>query len=100
MVRINSSTVHSRRRASVASATSSVERGPIMWTPRISSYFLSATILTKPSISPAILARLRLRQPDAADFRIAIGAAGHVVVIDRAELVAGDPLGEDHPFGR
>ena len=57
IVRISSSTVDSSRSASVASATSSVERGPIMWTPSTSSYFLSATILTKPSVSPAIFAR-------------------------------------------
>ena len=105
MVRISSSTVHSRRSASVASATSSVERGPIMCTPRISSYFLSETILTKPSVSPAILARpstpnlnvpilhvvaallrLGLGQADAADLRIAVGAARDVVVVDRPEL--------------
>ena len=62
MVRISSSTVHSRRSASVASATSSVERGPIMWKPSTSSYFFSATILTKPSVSLAMRARPRTRK--------------------------------------
>jgi hypothetical protein len=37
----------------------SVARGPMMWTPRISSYFFSATILTNPSVSFAIFARPR-----------------------------------------
>src|SRR6185436_15883533 len=104
IVRISSSTVHSSRSASVASATSSVARGPIMWTPSTSSYFFSATIFTKPSISDAIRARehaeleradanivaarlgFLLGQADAADFRIAVGAAGDLVVVDRPRL--------------
>ena len=49
----------SSRSATVASATSSVERRPIMCTPSTSSYFLSATIFTNPSVSPAIFARPR-----------------------------------------
>src|SRR6185503_2304160 len=57
IVRISSSTVDSRRSARAASATSSVARRPIMWTPSTSSYFFSATILTRPSISPATFAR-------------------------------------------
>src|SRR4029079_6589995 len=48
----------------------------------------------------AALLRLRLREPDAADFRIAIGAAGDLVVVDRAELPAGDPLRQGHAFRR
>ena len=39
------------------------------------------------------------RQADAADFRIAIGAAGHVIVVDRPRFLPGNPLGGDDPFG-
>ena len=111
--------MHSRRTASVASATSSVARRPIMWTPRISSYFRSATILTNPSISLAILARaqhaelegpdahvvaalagLSFGQADAPDLRIAIGAAGHLVVVDEAGIVSRDPFSERDTLGR
>src|SRR5437773_1592759 len=57
MVRMSSSTLASTRKATVASATSSVDRGPIMWTPSTSSYFLSATIFTNQS--PPTPVRLR-----------------------------------------
>ena len=88
--------------ASVASATSSVARGPIMCTPSTSSYFLSATILTNPSafaghlraaqhekrkradahvVAPFL--RFALGQADAADFGIAVRAGGNVIVVDR-----------------
>ena len=40
---------------------SSVARGPMMCTPSTSSYFFSATIFTKPSVSPAMRARARAR---------------------------------------
>ena len=99
---ISSSTVHSSRSARSASATSSVARGPMMWTPRIWSSFVSATILTKPfdlvgdpgaaeraerehgiadvvSRGPAPSAP---RQADAADLGIAVGADGDLAVVD------------------
>src|SRR5262245_40900286 len=46
------------------------------------------------------LLRLRLREPHAADLRIAIRAAGDLLVVDRPELLARDPLGERDPFRR
>ena len=48
----------------------------------------------------AALARLPLGQADAADLRIAVGAAGHLVVVDGPELLAGDPFGERDALGR
>ena len=48
----------------------------------------------------AALLRLALGQADAADLRIAVGAAGHVIVVERPRLLAGDPLGGDDAFGR
>ena len=44
--------------------------------------------------------RLGFRQPDAADFRFGIGAARHVVVVDRLDLVARDALREHDAFHR
>ena len=95
----------SSRSATAASATSSVARGPIMWTPSSSSYFFSATIFTKPSVSPAIFARPRtpngnvpdahvvaaldrlgFGQADAADLGIAVRARRHVIVVDRLHV--------------
>ena len=55
MVWTSSSDVASSFIAAPASAISSVADGPMMWTPRTSSYFFSATIFTKP------LAWLRIR---------------------------------------
>ena len=54
----------------VASATSSVDRSPIMCTPSTSSYFLSATIFTNPSVSPAIFARPRTPNGKRADAHV------------------------------
>ena len=42
-----------------------------------------------------LLARALLAQPDAADLRITIRAARHMIVIDRANVLSGDPLGRD-----
>ena len=56
MMRPSSSDVVSRAMPTQASASSSVAWGPMMWTPRTSSYFFSATILTKPSVSPRMRA--------------------------------------------
>ena len=80
--------------------------------------FFSATIFTKPSVSPAILARpstpngkgadanvvalrhgVALRESDAADFRIAVGAARDVTVVDRLHFVTRDALGQHDTFG-
>src|SRR5690606_8157441 len=55
MVLTRSSLVASRRSAAQASAIRSVACGPTMCTPRTSSYFASATILTRP-VSPMIRA--------------------------------------------
>ena len=41
-----------------------------------------------------------LGQPDAADLGVAIGAGGHVIVVDRTRVVPGHPLGGDDAFGR
>src|SRR6185369_3341223 len=41
---------------------------------------------------------LILGQPDAGDFRMAIGYAGHIVVADRMGLVAREQLGHEHPL--
>ena len=46
----------------------------------------------------AALLRFRLGQADAADLRIAVRAGRDVVVVDRAELLTRDPLGERDPF--
>ena len=86
--------MHSSRSASVASATSSVDARADHVDAEDLVVLLVATILTKPSVSPAIrarpstpnlndagldvvapLLRLLFRQADAADLRIAVGAA-------------------------
>ena len=56
MVWTNSSSVASRVRPTANSWISSVASGPTMWTPRISPVALSATTLTKPSVSPCATA--------------------------------------------
>src|SRR5687767_2273114 len=48
----------------------------------------------------AALLRLLLGQADAADLRVAVRAARHLVVVDRTVLLAGDPLGQDDALGR
>ncbi len=47
----------------------------------------------------AALLRCLLGEPDAADLRRAVGAAGDLVVVDRTIFLAGDPLGEDDALG-
>ena len=90
-----------------------------MWTPSSSSYFLSATIFTKPSVSPIILARpstpngkvpdsnveaasdrFLLGETDAADLGIGVGARRHLVVVDRPRVLSGQPLGEHDALRR
>src|SRR5258705_41227 len=44
--------------------------------------------------------RLPLGEPHAPDFRIAVGAARNLAVVDRAELEAGDALGQRDALGR
>ena len=58
MVCISVSTVASASIASTPSLISSKASGPMMWTPRISPYFSSATIFTNPSCRPRIEALL------------------------------------------
>jgi hypothetical protein len=53
---LSSSAVDSSCIATHASAINSVACGPMMCTPRISSYFFSLTIFTKPSSSPMMRA--------------------------------------------
>src|SRR5581483_6623528 len=48
----------------------------------------------------ASLARLALGQSDAADLGIAIRAARNVIVVERSDVLARNPLGRDDPFGR
>ena len=48
----------------------------------------------------AALLRLGLGQPDAADLGVAIGAAGHVVVVQRLDLLPREPLGNEDAFRR
>ncbi len=120
MVRISVSTVDSNWSANVTSATSSVERGPIMWTPSSSSYFFSATIfLHEALVSPDILARpkhakrkhphshietalprLAFGEPDAADLGVAVSALRDVVVVERTGVHARDALRGDDAFRR
>ena len=81
---------------------------------------LVATIFTKPSVSPlpsspgrgrrtgtmpmrtivAACFGFLLGQPDTADFRIAICAAGHVVVVDRPDLLSGNSFGRENSLCR
>ena len=56
MVNIISSTVASSSSAVTHSAMISVACGPMMWTPRISPYFASATTFTKPSCASRMVA--------------------------------------------
>src|SRR5207244_6941711 len=56
IVRPNSSAVDSSCIATHASAISSVACGPMMCTPKISSYFVSLTTFTNPSSSPMMRA--------------------------------------------
>ena len=109
IVLISSSTVHSRRSASTASATSSVDRGPIMCTPEHLIVLLVGHDLHEPfglaghlraaehaegeradAHVVAALLRFGLGQADAADLRVAVGAAGHVIVVDRLHVLAGN----------
>src|SRR6185503_5250580 len=46
----------------------------------------------------ALLPGLGLRQSDAANLGIAIGAARHVVIVDRPHLLARNPFGDEDPF--
>src|SRR5262249_24100891 len=48
----------------------------------------------------APLFRPGLGEPNTADFGIAIRAAGHLVVVERPELLAGNPFGERDALGR
>src|SRR5215203_2921596 len=48
----------------------------------------------------ALLLRLALGEANAADFRIAIGAGGHVIVVDGFHLASRDPLGRDDSLRR
>ena len=114
MVRISSSTVHSSRSASVASATSSVDaRADHVDAEHLVVFLLGDDLHEAVGLaghpgaaedaererarrgrrSPARWACL-LGQADAADLGIAVGAAGHVVVVDRPDVLAGDALGE------
>ena len=119
IVLISSSAVHSSRRASTASATSSVDRGPIMCTPSTSSVLLVGDDLDEPfglarhlgapedaerkrsdaHVVPPLL-RLGFREADAADFRVAVGASRHVVVVQRLDVLSGQPLGHNDAFRR
>ena len=76
--------------------------GPMMWTPRISPYSASVTILMKPSCWPTMLGagvggegeladlqlypaspRLRFGEAYAANFGMAVGRAGNAFRVDR-----------------
>ena len=120
MVRISSSTVHSSRSASVASATSSVDAradhvdaehlvvllvgDDLHEAFGLARHLRAAEHAERERADRARRSRARfasrLGQPDAADLGIAVGAAGHVVVVDRPHVLSGDPLGGDDAFRR
>ncbi len=119
MVRISSSTVASILSATVASATSSVDRATNHVDAEQFVVFLIGHNLDEPIRFPrhlcpgedaegkranphvvAALFRFRFGQADAADFRIAVGAARYVVVIERPDVLPRDAFGRDDALGR
>ena len=91
----------------------------MMWTPRISPYFSSATTLTNPSCVPRMVAllfaserkladlhfvarraRLRFGQAHAADARLGVSAPGNAVAIDGRGRLARHVRHRDHALPR
>ena len=120
-LRATSSAVRSQRCARVSAGSSSVTSGPIRWAPRISLYFASATIFTKPTRVAealrlavggerelrdldvvALLLGLLLGVAEGGDLRLAVRRPRDEVEGDRHRLGAGDRLGGDdaHRLGR
>src|ERR1019366_2846373 len=93
---------------------SSVACAPTMCAPRISPYFASRMIFTKPSVSPdaraavgavrelahlvvdLLFLHLRFGHADRGDLGVAVRRVRNIAVAQRVERLPGDDFGDDH----